>query len=57
MQKSPVGRLNALTGPEEVVVPEYELRRQQTFGYQALRTIQIRQYRVQQTRPLSDPGG
>ncbi|MNP38601.1 hypothetical protein D3C76_1321230 [compost metagenome] len=56
MQKSTVRRLDALAGPEEIVVAKYQFGRQQTFGDQALRAIEIGQYCIEQARTLGDTG-
>ena len=49
--------LHALTGPEEVVVAEHQLGRQQAFGDQFLWPVEIAQHAVEQGRTLRHAGG
>lgn len=57
VQPGAARRLHALTGPEEVVVPEHQLGRQQPFGDQFLRPVEIGQDAVEHGCPLRHTGG
>ncbi len=54
VQERAFGRFHALTRPQKIVMPEHQFRRQQAVGDQLLRTVQVGQYRIEQSRPLSD---
>ena len=57
MQPMSACRTQTATGPQKVRMPEHDLRRHDAFREQSLRSVQIAQQSVEQSRALSYTGG
>ena len=54
MQPARAARHESMTGPQKIGVTEGQLRRDQTFGEQALRTVEVAEQGIEQSRALHD---